>query len=150
MGMSYSTGRGKKRRLNAEINVVPYIDVMLVLLIIFMVTAPLLTQGVEVKLPEAATSSIDTPDEPVSLSIDAKGQYFLDIGTDKHQPLKDDDVVQRVGAVMRNKPDMMVLIRGDAKVDYGRVANGMALLQKAGVSKMGFQFSEPDPAARKK
>ena len=146
MGMSMDSGRGGRRRLNAEINVVPYIDVMLVLLIIFMVTAPLLVQGVEVELPKASSEPVVVEDEPVTLSIDARGRYFLDIGTGTDKPLSDEEVVQRVGAVLRNKPQTSILIRGDSRVDYGRVLNGMALLQRGGASKLGF-ITEPQDAA---
>jgi biopolymer transport protein TolR len=145
MGMSYSPGRAGKRRLNAEINVVPYIDVMLVLLIIFMVTAPLLTQGVPVDLPQESSENIKLDDEPVVFSINARGQFFLDIGENKEEALADNDVVARVGAVLRNKPDTMVLIQADRKVDYGRVAKGMALLNAAGAAKLGFRM---DPSAK--
>ena len=138
--------RHRKRKLKAEINVVPYIDVMLVLLIIFMVTAPLLVQGVEVELPKASSEPVVVEDEPVTLSVDARGRYFLDIGTGTDKPLSDEEVVQRVGAVLRNKPETSILIRGDSRVDYGRVLNGMALLQRGGASKLGF-ITEPQDAA---
>ncbi|MDP3856176.1 MAG: protein TolR [Stagnimonas sp.] len=147
MAVNMGNGRSGRRRLNAEINVVPYIDVMLVLLIIFMVTAPLLVQGVEVELPQASSEPMGVEDEPVTLSIDARGRYFLDIGTNTEKPLSDEEVVQRVGAVLRNKPQTSILIRGDTKVDYGRVLNGMALLQKGGASKLGF-VTEPQDAGK--
>ena len=145
MAANLGGGRGGRRRLNAEINVVPYIDVMLVLLIIFMVTAPLLVQGVEVELPKASSEPVVVEDEPVTLSVDARGRYFLDIGTGTDKPLSDEEVVQRVGAVLRNKPQTSILIRGDTRVDYGRVLNGMALLQRGGASKLGF-ITEPQDA----
>jgi len=150
MAMSYSSGRPNKRRLNAEINVVPYIDVMLVLLIIFMVTAPLLTQGIEVKLPEASSENVKMDDVPVTLFVSRKGDYFLDIGTERTAPLQDEEVVQRVGAVLRNKPETTILVRGDTAVDYGRVANGMSLLQRAGASKLGFVTNAPDTVPGRK
>ena len=131
-----------RRKLASEINVVPYIDVMLVLLIIFMITAPLLTQGVEVQLPESGAESLAGEDEPVTLTIDAKGRYFLDIGTGTDKPLPDEELVRRVQTVIKAKPETMVLIKGDKTVDYGRVAYGMGLLQEAGASKIGFA-SEP-------
>jgi biopolymer transport protein TolR len=127
-----------RRKLASEINVVPYIDVMLVLLIIFMVTAPLLTQGVDVDLPETGAESLAIPQEPVTLAIDAKGRYFLDIGTGQDKALTDDEVVRRVRAVMKNRPDAMILIKGDKRVAYERVAYGMGLLQEAGAQKIGF------------
>ncbi len=131
-----------RRKLASEINVVPYIDVMLVLLIIFMVTAPLLTQGVEVDLPETGAESLAAPAEPITLTVDAKGRYFLDIGTGQDKSLSDDEVVRRVQVVLKAKPETLVLIRGDKRVDYGRVAYAMGLLQEAGAHKVGFA-SEP-------
>lgn len=150
MAMSYSSGRPGKRRMNAEINVVPYIDVMLVLLIIFMVTAPLLTQGVEVELPQASSEDVQINDEPITLWVKKNGDYNLDIGTEKEKALSDEELVQRVGAVLRNKPKTAVLIRGDKAVDYGRVANGMALLQRAGAGKLGFVTEAPDVVPKRK
>ena len=134
----------KKRRLAHEINVVPYIDVMLVLLIIFMITAPLLTQGVEVDLPETGDDAMASSGEPVTLFIDAKGRYYLDIGEGTQKPLADEELVRRVRAVLKRRPEEMILIKGDTRVDYGRVAYGMGLLQEAGASKIGFA-SEPLP-----
>jgi biopolymer transport protein TolR len=132
----------RRRKLAHEINVVPYIDVMLVLLIIFMITAPLLTQGVEVKLPEARADAMSTSEEPVTLYIDARGRYFLDIGEGAGKPLADDEVVRRVQTYVKHNPEGMVLVKGDTRVDYGRVAYGMGLLQEAGATKIGF-VSEP-------
>lgn len=135
-----------KRRVAAEINVVPYIDVMLVLLVIFMVTAPLLTQGVDVELPETSANTITSEEEPVSLYVDGSGRYFLDVGSDRSAPLADQDVVDRIGAVMRNKPKTMILVRADKSVPYDRVANGMSLLQAAGAAKIGFVTDAPGGA----
>ena len=102
--MSRSKG---KRRLMSEINVVPYIDVMLVLLIIFMITAPLLTQGISVDLPNAPASQLDEEllrdNEPLVLSIDREGQYYLNVGDNQDQPIDDDTVVERASAVLRQK-----------------------------------------------
>jgi biopolymer transport protein TolR len=134
----------KHRKLAHEINVVPYIDVMLVLLIIFMITAPLLTQGVEVDLPETGAESLAGSNEPVTLFIDAKGRYYLDIGTGTEKPLADDELVRRVRAVLKRRPDEMILVKGDTRVDYGRVAYGLGLLQEAGAARIGFA-SEPLP-----
>jgi len=140
---THAPGR-RKRKLAHEINVVPYIDVMLVLLIIFMITAPLLTQGIEVNLPETGADAMSTTQEPATLYIDAKGRYYLDIGTGTGQPLPDDEVVRRVRAYLKSDPAKMVLVKGDTRVDYGRVAYGMGLLQEAGATKIGFA-SEPLP-----
>jgi biopolymer transport protein TolR len=139
--------RRGKRRLSSEINVVPYIDVMLVLLIIFMITAPLLTQGVEVEVPKAETNPIMADKEPVTLYVDARGQLYLDIGEKREQALADEQVVQRLRAVMNNNPQELILVAADRRVPYDHVMRGMSLLQQAGVSKIGFK-SEP-PATRK-
>jgi biopolymer transport protein TolR len=140
----------KKRRLAHEINVVPYIDVMLVLLIIFMITAPLLTQGIEINLPETGAEAMPGSDEPVTLTVDAKGRFYVDVGENTSKALGDDEVVRRVRAYLKARPDGMVLIKGDTRVDYGRVAYGMGLLQEAGAIRIGF-VSEPvrprEPAA---
>jgi biopolymer transport protein TolR len=130
------------RRLMAEINVVPYIDVMLVLLIIFMVTAPLLTQGIKVDLPKAGAEPL--PEElmrdhqPLILSVDSSGRLYLNIGEDEESPIDADAVVQRVSAVLRREPKTPVLVKADQSVPYGQVVAGMVLLQEAGAEKVGF------------
>ncbi len=131
--------RTKKHRLMSEINVVPYIDVMLVLLIIFMITAPLLTQGIQVDLPKAAAQAIENQkDEPLVLSIDKEGRFFLNIGENPDTPIEESAVLERVSAVLRRNPDTPVLVKGDQNVPYGRVVVGMTLLQQAGAPKVGF------------
>jgi biopolymer transport protein TolR len=137
--------RKTKRKLASEINVVPYIDVMLVLLIIFMVTAPLLTQGVEVELPKVDAEPVTSNEEPVTLYVDARGRYFLDVGTGEDQPKTDEQIVALVSAVLRNSPQKMLLVKGDKSADYGQVAKGLSLLQQAGAAKIGFVT---DPASR--
>lgn len=133
---------GSQRRLMGEINVVPYIDVMLVLLIIFMVTAPLLTQGIEVELPQAAAEPLDqellSDSEPLILSINADGELFLNLGKDEELPIDEVTVVARTAAVLKRKPKTPVLVRADETVAYGRVVTGMVLLQQAGAAKVGF------------
>ena len=109
-------GQRKKRKPMSEINVVPYIDVMLVLLIIFMVTAPMLMQGVEVDLPDAAAAPVDNQDaEPLIVSINGQGQLFLNLGVDEKQSLALATIQQRVGAVLRRTPEKPVLIWGDTR-----------------------------------
>jgi len=131
--------RAKKHRLMSEINVVPYIDVMLVLLIIFMITAPLLTQGINVDLPKAAANPIENQkDEPLVLSIDKEGRFFLNIGDNPDTPIEDSAVLERVSAVLRRNAETPVLVKGDQDVPYGRVVVGMTLLQQAGAPKVGF------------
>src|SRR5210317_1489980 len=111
----------QKRKLMGEINVVPYIDVMLVLLIIFMVTAPLLTQGIEVELPKAGAEPIDSvaDNPPIVLSVDAAGNLYLDIGDDEDTPKSAAEIVRRVGTVLRQSPETPVLVKADRSVEYG-------------------------------
>ncbi len=128
----------------AEINVVPYIDVMLVMLVIFMITAPLLNQGVDVELPQAAAEPLDEQQQdPLVLSVDAEGRYFLNIGGDPETPIDAETLVTRAAAVLRQRPKTPVMVRGDAGVNYGRVVAAMALLQQAGAPKVGL-VTEPE------
>src|SRR5579864_1014665 len=114
------TSRG--RRLMAEINVVPYIDVMLVLLIIFMITAPLLTQGVKVDLPKAGAEPLDAQRiQPLVLSVDRAGRLYLNVGGDAQTPVDDGAVAARATAALRANPDRQVLVKADSAVPYGRV-----------------------------
>src|ERR1700741_1571110 len=127
------------RRLMGEINVVPYIDVMLVLLIIFMITAPLLTQGIKVDLPKAGAEPLPSEDtKPLILSVAKSGNLYLNIGKDEDAPVTEDAVLERVGAVLRREPKTPVLVKADQNVPYGRVVSGMVLLQQAGAEKVGF------------
>lgn len=133
-----------KKKPMGEINVVPYIDVMLVMLVIFMITAPLLNQGVDVELPQADAEPMDEQQqEPLVLSVDAEGRYFLNVGGDPETPIDADTLVLRAAAVLRQRPKTPVLVRGDAHVDYGRVVAAMALLQQAGAPKVGL-VTEPE------
>ena len=136
-----------KRRMMGEINVVPYIDVMLVLLVIFMITAPLLSEGVKVDLPQANAKPIDLKQDetPVILTVNAAGQYFLNIGTPQDQPISAELVVARVAAVLKLNPNAHVFVRGDRKASYEQVITGIALLQGAGVPSVGLE-TEPDNA----
>jgi len=132
----------RKRRLMGEINVVPYIDVMLVLLIIFMVTAPLLTQGIKVELPKAGAEPLpedmvrDT--KPLVLSIDKQGRYYINIGNDHDKPVAEQLIVDRISAVLRREPKTPVLVKADRSVPYGKVVTGMVMLQQAGAPQIGF------------
>jgi biopolymer transport protein TolR len=129
-----------ERKLMGEINVVPYIDVMLVLLIIFMVTAPLLTQGVKVELPKAGAEPIEAVEDttPLVLSVDAAGNLYLDVGDEEEEPLVAAQIIERVGIVLRNKPQTPVLVKADRNVPYGNVVGAMVLLQKGGADRVGF------------
>jgi biopolymer transport protein TolR len=139
--------RGRRRKLMGEINVVPYIDVMLVLLIIFMVTAPMLSQGIKVDLPSAAAEPIE-PDklEPLLLSVDRAGTMYLNLG-DPKQALSEERVLEVASAALRREPERPVLVKADRAVAYGRVVEGMVLLQQAGARKVGF-VTEPVSAER--
>jgi biopolymer transport protein TolR len=140
--------KGRRRRLMGEINVVPYIDVMLVLLIIFMITAPLLAEGVRVELPKAGAQAIP-PDmlkdtKPIVLSIDAEGRLFLNYNQPEDAPLDAATVEAQAAAVLRRAPETVVLVRGDYRVAYGEVVAAMVLLQRAGASKVGFVTQPPE------
>lgn len=131
-------GRQKRRKPMSEINVVPYIDVTLVLLIIFMITTPLLQTGVEVDLPQAEAKTIDQKEDlPLVVSIDAAGQYFINIGGDSDELIELEKLTIQVAAVLRNKPETSVLVRGDTAVDYGKVVVVMSALKNAGVQSIG-------------
>ncbi len=136
-------GRNKHRPM-AEINVVPYIDVMLVLLVIFMVTAPLLMQGVKVDLPEAASDPVENQDpEPLIVSIKPGGELYLNLGADQKQVLSLATVKQRVSVVMRRNPEKPVMVWGDRNVPYGEVVVLMSALQEAGAPSVGLVTEPP-------
>jgi biopolymer transport protein TolR len=139
------------RRLMSEINVVPYIDVMLVLLIIFMVTAPLLAQGVKVELPKAGAQPLDAEllknSNPLVLSIDRQGRMYLNVGGNPRQALDEQLLELRTATALRRTPDLPVLLKADYRIEYGRVMNAMVILQRAGAKKVGF-VSEPLPERR--
>jgi biopolymer transport protein TolR len=137
--MERSKGR---RRPMAEINVVPYIDVMLVLLVIFMVTAPMLSQGIKVDLPKASAEPIDSDElDPLILSIDRAGLLYVNIG-DPDAPQAADRILEIASAALRREPERPVLVKADTAVAYGRVVEGMVLLQRSGAKKVGF-VTEP-------
>ena len=134
-----------RKKPMAEINVVPYIDVMLVMLVIFMVTAPLLTQGVKVDLPEASAEAVDNPDqEPLVVSVDAAGNLYLNVGDTPEDPVDADTLVHNIGVVLKRQPGKSVLVRGDHAVDYGTVVSAMVLLQQAGVPQVGLVTEPPE------
>jgi len=136
--MQYSYRSPQRRRVVAEINVVPYIDVMLVLLIIFMVTAPLVTQGVKVDLPQAAAQPL--PDDsklPVIASIDKQGRYFLNVGQSVETPLDAQEMRALVAAQLAADRNIQFVVKGDAEVSYKSVIDLMVLLQEAGVPSLG-------------
>ena len=139
--------RKHRKRLMAEINVVPYIDVMLVLLVIFMITAPLLTQGVQVDLPKAVANPVNNPDrETLVVTVDRNGNYFLD-----DREIGPDALQAKVAGILRLRPQTPVLIRGDRQVAYNEIVQTMVLLQAAGAPSVGLVTQSPDarPAAKK-
>jgi biopolymer transport protein TolR len=134
----------RSRRAVAEINVVPYIDVMLVLLVIFMATAPLLMQGVEVDLPKADSSPVsDTDAEPLIVSIDAQARLYLNLGASDDQALSMETVKQRVATVLKRNPEKAVMVWGDTAVPYGEVVVLMSELQEAGAPSVGLVTEAP-------
>ncbi|MGB4497814.1 MAG: protein TolR [Methylococcaceae bacterium] len=144
--MNVNNKKAGRRRPMAEINVVPYIDVTLVLLIIFMVTTPMLQSGVEVDLPRAQAAMIDQKEDtpPLVISIQKSGNYFIKIGTEDDEPIEKDQIFPRVEAVLKNKPETQVLINADKDVDYGTVVVAMNALKSAGVPSVGLQTKSDD------
>ena len=135
----------RRRKLKAEINVVPYIDVMLVLLIIFMVTAPLLNLGVDIELPQSNAKPIEQQKDPAIVEVTHDGRYFLTLQGAPPEEIDAQALVAKVGAFVRQNPNVAVLIAGDQRVDYGSIYAGMVLLQQAGVAKVGL-MSQPQQA----
>ena len=133
-----------RRRPVSEINVVPYIDVMLVLLVIFMITAPLLTQGVKVDLPQAAADPLDVEtQEPLVVTIDAAGSFYLNYGENQGAPIEPQVLAARVGALLRHRPGLAIVVRGDENVPYGNVVLLMTILQRAGAPGVGLMTEAP-------
>ncbi len=137
----------KRRKRMAEINVVPYIDVTLVLLVIFMVTAPLFHQGVEVELPSAPAEQLEKTDEnqePLIVSVNQAGQVFVNLTETPDQAVADDEFRNQIKQILSKQEDNPIYVRGDKDVDYGRVVNVMVMLQDAGAENVGLIT---DPAA---
>ena len=131
--------RHRRKRLMSEINVVPYIDVMLVLLVIFMITAPLLAQGVKVTLPQTKAQAVDSRrSDSLVVTVDRQGRYYLD-----ERQLESGALLQQVAATLKAHPATPVLVRGDAQASYGEVVRLMALLQDAGVPGVGLLTEPP-------
>jgi len=129
----------------SDINVVPYIDVMLVLLIIFMVTAPMLTQGIKIDLPKLDADVVQTEKdvEPVIVSIDSNGAYYLEMTASAKKPLELNILLEKVSAILQQKPRTSVLVRGDKHVEYGAVVALMSALQTAGANGVGLITEDP-------
>lgn len=128
----------------AEINVVPYIDVMLVLLVIFMVTAPLITQGINVELPAENSDIIDLKKiEPIVITVKKDGRYFMDVGKHDEEAASLQEVETIIDKILRNNPQTPVLVSGDRNVQYAAVIELMASLQRAGVVNLGLLTEPP-------
>lgn len=134
-----------RRKPIADINVVPYIDVMLVLLVIFMITAPMLTQGVKVDLPQTQSDPVDNqnPDAQLIVSIDRTGAYFIERGADTPEQATTQSILDYVSKVLNQVPSTQVLVRGDALVPYGAVVELMTVLQAAGAPSVGLVTEAP-------
>jgi len=136
------------KKLVAEINVVPYIDVMLVLLVIFIVTAPLLQQGVAVDLPQASAKALPPSEkEPIVISVDSAGNYYLNIADKPHATIDKKDLTLRVMAELEREPKRKVLVKADSSVNYGKVIAAMVVLQQAGAATVGL-VTQDDAASK--
>ncbi|MGN6789997.1 MAG: protein TolR [Rhodanobacteraceae bacterium] len=141
--MALQRRNSRRRRRMAEINIVPYIDVMLVLLIIFMVTAPMLNLGADIQLPQSAAKALQDENQPVLVSVDQQGSIFLTLGKSPREQVDDETLVKDVSAFVKQDPKASVMLGGDKRVDYGRVNQVLGLLQQAGVAKVGL-MSQPE------
>ncbi|MET4677462.1 MULTISPECIES: protein TolR [unclassified Luteibacter] len=139
--------RRHKRKLKSEINVVPYIDVMLVLLIIFMVTTPMMNLGVDIQLPQTNAKSLQDKKDPVVVSVDEGGQIYLTANGTKREPVSADEFKSKITAFHDANPELQVLVAGDQRVGYGKVYQILPILQEAGVSKIGL-MSQPESGAQ--
>ncbi|QWT20303.1 protein TolR [Bacillus sp. NP157] len=137
--------RRHKRKLKSEINVVPYIDVMLVLLIIFMVTTPMMNLGVDIQLPQTNAKSLQDKKDPVVVSVDEQGQIYLTANGTKREPVSIDEFKTKITAFHDANPELQVLLAGDDRVGYGKVYQILPILQEAGISKIGL-MSQPQSA----
>jgi biopolymer transport protein TolR len=140
------TGRGRFKRARytpmAEINVTPFVDVMLVLLIIFMVAAPLLNVGVPVDLPKTDAKPITGQDEPLVVSIDSKGDAFL-----QETKLSNDELAAKLKSIAVAKPDTRIFVRGDKGIQYGRIMEVMGIVSSSGFTKVGLVAEQPNAPA---
>ena len=134
---------GQRKKLHAEINVVPYIDVMLVLLIIFMVLSPLLIQGIDVNLPKTDTTKMTIQNEPLVVSIDQNGNYFLNLGEDEIA-ISLNELKDKAFIIFDANPEIEVVFKGDGSVDFQSVAAAMAAIQSVGIEKIGIVTSGYD------
>jgi biopolymer transport protein TolR len=143
-----SMRRHRKRKLKAEINVVPYIDVMLVLLVIFMVTAPLLTLGVDVDLPQSNAKSVNAKEDPIVVSVYPDGTYALAVKAGKNETVTSQSLEARVRAIVGQNKDASIFVAAQGEGKYQHVMDVMELLQRANVKKIGL-MSDPKQGSRK-
>jgi len=149
MAAGRRNGQRRARRQVAEINVVPYIDVMLVLLVIFMITAPLLRTAVEIDLPDADTDVASVPNdqqsvEPIVLTVNEEGVWYLNVSDEPDQPIVRADAETTISALVRLDPDRRVVVAGDTNADYGQIMEGMVMLKRSGASAIDL-ITEPPP-----
>ncbi|TZF80928.1 protein TolR [Cognatilysobacter lacus] len=144
--MSLSVRRHRRRKLKSEINVVPYIDVMLVLLVIFMITAPLLNLGVDVDLPKSNAKSLQQKTDPVVVQVDAAGNYFLAVKAGSNERVSRDELRTRLAAIVAQNPQSQVLIGADAKASYQTVTDAIDVLKLAHVDKVSLISAPKSPA----
>lgn len=150
--------RSSSKKVNAGMNVVPYIDVMLVLLVIFMVTAPMLTTGVDIDLPKAKTKAIEQGRQmPIIVSLNAKGNLYLSYQDKTDEPMSENQLIKTLTQLQKSpeyqhdgKPNMSVMVNADARNNYGDVMKLMAKLQQAGIQKVGLLTASPDDKKSKK
>ena len=128
----------RKRKLVSDINVVPYIDVMLVLLVVFMVSAPLMVQGILLNLPEASNEPLPREQQdPLIISVDSKGQFYLEIQSSQNEPLALLQLSEKISSILKINPSLQVVVRGDGQVEYQRIISLMSELQNTGVDNVG-------------
>ncbi|MBM3505444.1 MAG: protein TolR [Alphaproteobacteria bacterium] len=146
MEKSVDAGRGRRAyRPMAEINVTPFVDIMLVLLIVFMVTAPLLTVGVSVDLPQTSAAPIRGQDEPLAVTVRADGAVYL-----QDTKIEIEELPERLRAITRNNAEARIFVRGDRTLAYGRVMEVMTRITTAGFTKVALVTEQPQPAARRR
>ena len=132
----------KKRNLVSDINVVPYIDVMLVLLVVFMVSAPLMVQGIALNLPEVTNEPLPREQEdPLIISVDVEGSFYLELESSKNIPLDLNELAEKVRKIFKTNPSLQVVVRGDGGVEYKKIIDLMSVLQSAGAENVGLLTS---------
>jgi biopolymer transport protein TolR len=138
--------RAKSLTLISQMNVVPYVDVMLVLLVVFMIAAPLMTQGVLVDLPDMQADAVDAAlDDPLILTVDSEGRFYLNFGGDAEQPLDPQTVLERARAVVSRNSATPIFVRGDEAATHGQVMRGFALLRRSGAKQVVLVVETPEP-----